>query len=277
MPQVTHLHPYRQAPPYESLDVPTLHNYWDDIPQTHLLADTMLRSEIATELMFHPEADATLRTAFKAHRIECDEELMSQGYQLGNVHATVGRVFAPLIIGMGKDYDSSRKMTLRRAKEVIGRCEDAFPRRPEIALGVASEIFFILAMNGANTAASPSLGREDSGHKQGGNNCSWDALVASIGNPPIPKGIYRTQIKHGHTDQEYNPDIAVAYINPHDKYHVPENEFFDFTRLLMVGNMPSHKSLHKLEGRIHHIHDALRRHGPSRIHKVADVCLAEAA
>lgn len=275
MQQVTHMHPYSKAPPYEAFTVPTLLEYWEDTPSN--AASLSIRSQLATELALHPTASNEIRDRFHIRRLEIDEEMMSQGYSLGNIHETVGKVFAPLIFGMGKDSIKSAQLTIQRAKKVLNLCEDAYHWHPCETLGLASEIFFIAAMNTVHTACGPSLNREDTGWRYQGKNVAWDAVVVSAGSGAVPKGLYRAQIKHGCSTKAYHPDIVVVQANPYDEFRVPEKGFFHFTRMLLPGTAASQRQRHKLEGRVQTLQETLRRHGPSRLRKIADACLLEAA
>lgn len=277
MGQNKHEHAYSQALPLERFDIETLRGYWDATPSNPTVSDLVLRAQIETEVLFHPEADEHIRKVFRPRRIASDKELMSCKIPPGHINSIVTRTFAPLLLDLGEDGEASRRLMQRRARRVFDLCEDIFPEKPETALGLCAETFFNLVMNEGNTAANPSLGREDKGWKYEGVPYSWDSTVVSIGAPPIAAGVYRTQIKYGDLAQSYHPDIALIHINPRDEYHVPGEAFVDFARLLLPGTKASQKDLDKLNGRIHSIHKTLQEHGPSNVAKIVGRCLVEAA
>ncbi len=277
MGQNKHDHSYPQAVPLEAFDIETLRRYWEEVPEKPSLPQLVVRSHIETELLYHPAADDDTRQTFLSRRKQSDEQLIAKVLPLGDINTRVSRAFAPLLLDHSKDIAASMKLVRRRAKRIFDLCEDTLPTNPELALGLCAETFFNLLMNDGNTAASPSLRREDKGWKYEEAPYSWDSTVVSLGTPPIAKGLYRVQIKYGQLSDTYHPDITVVHVNPYGKHHVTGAKFIDLARLLLPGTTASQADLDKLNLKTHAIHETMRRHGPSVLQKIAGACLVNAA
>ena len=262
MQHAKHHHVYPAAPSLEALDATTLIDYLDQIPRNPTYGELTHRSQLETELFTHPDLTRFDHAKYRRLRLESDEALAAHGHVIKDVSTSLGHVFVPIVLGMGRTHEERWKMTYGRAGNLLDACQENFRKNPDCALGVAAELFFNLGIKSPTVLAVPSLTREDKSYVYDGKKFCWDSHVISRGKL-IPAGSYRAQVKLSDALASYHPDIVVVTANPEDEFHVARKKFIDFARLAIPDTVANNRELDKYFGRVRAMQTALRSHGPS--------------